>query len=190
MQDDAREAVVRPFVSAINQVVREEVTVEQREEARPVSQTRAFVWSKDICEGAKTVFNLVPIDSALEAELVRFMDGADDVAAYAKNTKKLGLTIDYQSSKGHFRLYEPDFVVRLANGDHWLVETKGLEDLEVARKDARARIWCRDASELTANSALPQKWQYSKVMEMTFYSHRGRTFDGLARHALEAAGRD
>jgi len=188
MQDDAREAVVRPFVSAINQVVRQEVTVELREEARPVSQTRAFVWSKDVCEGAKTVFNLVPVDSALEAELVRFMDGADDVAAYAKNTKKLGLTIDYQSSKGHFRLYEPDFVVRLTNGDHWLVETKGLEDLEVALKDARARIWCRDASELTASSALPQKWQYSKVMETTFYSHRGRTFDGLVRHAQEAAG--
>ena len=57
----------------------------------------------------RTVFNLVPIDSALEGALVEFLDQADDVAAYAKNTKKLGLTVDYQSAKGHFRLYEPDF---------------------------------------------------------------------------------
>jgi len=186
MKDDAREAVVRPFVSAINQVVREEVPVELREAPRLVSQTRAFVWGKEVCEGTKTVFNLMPIDSALEGALVEFLDLADDVAAYAKNTKKLGLTIDYQSAKGHFRLYEPDFIVRLTSGDHWLVETKGLEDLEVARKDARAKIWCRDATELTAQTGTPQQWQYIKVMEGTFYSHRGRTFDGLARHAREA----
>ncbi len=188
MQDDARAAVVGPFVSAINRVVREEVPVELREPARPVAQTRAFVWGKEVCEGAKTVFNLVPVDSALESGLVEFMDGAEDVAAYAKNTKKLGLTIDYQSTKGHFRLYEPDFVVRLTNGDHWLIETKGLEDLEVARKDARARIWCRDATELTADTAHAQQWHYAKVMETLFRSHRGRSFAGLVRHVRESEG--
>lgn len=190
LQDDAREAVVRPFVDAINRVVRVEAPVELREPPRPVSETRAFVWGKAVCEGQKTVFNLVPVDSALEATLVVFLDQAEDVAAYAKNTKKLGLTIDYQSAKGHFRLYEPDFVVRLANGDHWLVETKGLEDLEVARKDARARVWCEDATELTSATDTPQRWQYLKVMEDLFYSHHGRTFARLARHAGVATATD
>ena len=188
MQDDAREAVVRPFVGAINQVTRTVAPVELREPSRPVSQTPAFVWGKDVCEGEKTVFNLVPSDSSLEAALVQFMDRAEDVAAYAKNTNKVGLTIDYQSEKGHFRLYQPDFLVRLGNGDHWLVETKGLEDLEVRRKDDRARIWCRDATDLTAATPAPQRWQYVKVAETVFHSHHGRAFAGLVRHALAAAG--
>lgn len=116
------------------------------------------------------------------------MDRAEDVAAYAKNTNKLGLTIDYQSEKGHFRLYQSDFLVRLTSGDHWLIETKGLEDLEVSRKDARARIWCRDATELTEGTATSQRWQYAKILEPTFKGHRGRTFDGLVRHVAAAAG--
>src|SRR5581483_726142 len=155
---------------------------ELRGEALRVSETRAFVWGKEVCDGRKTVFNLVPVDSALEAALVEFMDEAPDVAAYAKNARKL-LTIDYQSAKGHFRLYEPDFVVRLAGGEHWLVEMKGLEDVEVALKDNRARVWCRDATELTAHTATPQHWQYRKIMEGTFYSHRGHSFESLLRHA-------
>lgn len=188
MQDDARAAVVTPFVSAINQVTREEAPVEIREPSRPVSQTPAFVWGKDVCEGARTVFNLVPVDSSLESSLVEFMDRGDDVAAYAKNTNKLGLTIDYQSERGHFRLYQPDFVVRLKNGDHWLVETKGLQDLEVQRKDARATIWCRDATDLTAATPTPQQWQYIKILEGIFREHRGRSFEGLVRHAQAAGG--
>src|SRR5262249_44295026 len=91
MQNDARAAVVRPFVSATNPLPREEVPVELREPPRLVSQTPAFVWGKDVCEGQQTVFNLVPKDSDLEAALAAFMDRAADVAAYAKNTKKVGL---------------------------------------------------------------------------------------------------
>jgi type III restriction enzyme len=130
----------------------------------------------------------VPVDSSLEADLGAFMDDADDEAAYAKNTKKLGLAIDYQSATGLLRLYEPDFVVRLTNGDHWLVETKGLEDLDVARKDARAHIWCRDATDLTVATPTPQQWEYVKIMETVFRGHRGRSFEGLVRHAREATG--
>jgi len=186
IQDSAREQVVGAFTRAINAAVREETTVELREPSRPVSQTQAFVWAKLAIEGAKTVFNLVPVDSDLEAKLVTFLDRAEDVAAYAKNTNKLGLTIDYQSEKGHVRIYQPDFIIRLTNGDHWLVETKGLQDGEVARKDARARIWCRDATELTAITATPQTWRYAKVTQDTYLQHRGRTFAGLAAHALTA----
>jgi type III restriction enzyme len=190
MEDDARAAVVGPFVSAIHRVVREEVPVELREPPIPVSQTRAFVSSGRVCEGVKTVFNLVPIGprGGLEEAFVAFLDDAPDVAAYAKNTKKVGLAIDYQSSKGHFRLYEPDFIVRLNNGEHWLVETKGQEDAEVPLKDARARVWCRDATELTAATEAPQRWQYVKVAQATFESHHGRTFDSLVRHAAAWQG--
>lgn len=185
MQDDARAVVVGAFVSAINRVMRTETEVELRELPRPVSETQPFVTAGRTCEGIKTVFNVVPVGpkGGLEEDLVAFMDDAADVAAYAKNTKKVGVQLDYQSFKGHFRLYEPDFVVRLTNGDHWLVETKGLEDQEVPLKDARARVWCQDATELTEQAGAPQRWQYVKVPEAVFHSHHGRTFEGLARHA-------
>lgn len=190
MQDDARATVVTPFVAAINRAVKEEVDVQLRDtEPRPVSQTQAFIWTGETYEGKKTVFTLVPIPpkGGLERDFCAFLDDAPDVAAWAKNTKKLGLTLDYQSVKGHFRLYEPDFVVRLTNGDHWLVETKGQEDAEVARKDARARIWCRDATELTQTTDTPQRWQYVKIQQVTLYSHHGKTFVGLAAHADASA---
>jgi type III restriction enzyme len=67
------------------------------------------------------------------------------------------------------------------------VETKGLEDLEVARKDARARLWCADATELTASTERPQRWAYVKVLEETFRSHHGKRFTDLAAHALAAS---
>lgn len=187
MQDDAFESVTQAFARAINAATRSEAPVELRgEQAREVSQTAAFVWGKEVCTGVKTVFNLVPVDSGLEADLVAYLDAAPDVAAYAKNTNKVGLTIDYQSQKGHFRVYQPDFVVRLVDDSYWLVETKGLEDLEVARKDARARKWCADATELTASTDTPQRWQYVKVLEETFHSHHGKRFSELAAHALAA----
>jgi type III restriction enzyme len=187
LQDDAYESVTQAFARAINAATRTEATVELRaEQARLVSQTAAFVWGKQVCAGAKTVFNLVPVDSGLEADLVAYLDAAPDVAAYAKNTNKVGLTIDYQSQKGHFRLYQPDFVVRLTDDSYWLVETKGLEDLEVARKDARARQWCADASELTASTERPQRWQYVKVLEETFRARHSKRFDELAAHARAA----
>ena len=106
---------------------------------------------------------------------------------YAKNTKKVGLTIGYQSEKGHFRIYEPDFVVRLTNGDHRLIETKGLVDPEVLRKDARARVWCQVAADLTAISPTPQRWRYARINQSTFEDHRGNSFDSLVRHALVIA---
>jgi type III restriction enzyme len=46
------------------------------------------------------------------------------------------------------RYYYPDFVVRLVDGACLILETKGMEDIEVALKDHRARRWCRDASAL------------------------------------------
>jgi len=56
------------------------------------------------------------------------------------------------------RQYESDFVARAADGSHWLSETKGREDADVARKDVRAEKWCADVTTLTG-----QTWRYLKV---------------------------
>lgn len=72
------------------------------------------------------------------------------------------------------RYYYPDFVVRTKDG-MFVVETKGLEDLEVARKDERMKQWCKDASKLTG-----QNWQYLKVLEDDFKKYQFRDFENIA----------
>ena len=126
---------------------------------------------------------MVPCDSTYEAEFAAFLDHADDVVAYAKNAEHLHFFIEYIASGGGVRYYYPDFIVLARNGDMFLVETKGLEDIEVAIKDDRARKWCRDATDLTGHS-----WYYVKVPYETFRSSAVTTFDALYRLALAASG--
>jgi type III restriction enzyme len=176
-EGDARAAVTEAFRAAINE--RSVTTEDVKIEAPPlrVGATPAFLWSKQVTEGQKQVFNKVACDSGLEAAFAHFLDRAPDVVAYAKLTLNSRFSIEYLSSTGALRYYYPDFVVRLDDDTHAVVETKGLEDPEVARKDLRARRWCEDATRLTGN-----KWTYLKVPQAVFDASPAQTFDQLARH--------
>lgn len=61
----------------------------------------------------------------------------------------------------------------------FVVGTKGQEDLEVERKDRRARRWCADATSLTG-----QRWSFLKVPEAVFRGYQVHDFTQL--HALLA----
>ena len=71
------------------------------------------------------------------------------------------------------RYYFPDFIVR-AKDAMFVVETKGLEDLEVARKDERMKQWCKDASRASG-----QSWQYLKVLEDDFKRYQFKSFEDI-----------
>jgi type III restriction enzyme len=176
-EGDARAAVTEAFREAINQ--RSVTTEDVKVEAPPllVSSTPAFLWSKQVADGEKQVFNKVACDSGLESAFARFLDRASDVAGYAKLTLNSRFSIEYLSSTGALRYYYPDFVVRLADDNHLIVETKGLEDPEVARKDQRARRWCEDASRLTGDD-----WGYIKVPEKVFQASTASSMEQLIRH--------
>ena len=67
------------------------------------------------------------------------MDRSPAVAAWVKNDH-LGFVIMY-AHKGAVRKYSPDFIVRLNNGAHLILETKG-QDNELARsKREYLREW-------------------------------------------------
>jgi len=51
----------------------------------------------------------------------------------------------------NLRYYEPDFVAVTADGLQYIVETKGLEDVNVVNKDRAAHLWCENASALTGS---------------------------------------
>ena len=61
------------------------------------------------------------------------------VECYVRNDH-LGLGIPYEHD-GISHLYEPDFIVRLKNGVHLVLEIKGFEPDQVYAKHAAAKRW-------------------------------------------------
>lgn len=188
-RSDAKSAVFRAFVRAIRMRSIETRQVRATGETMRVSDTNGFEWSEAgnrmVYPGNKTVFNFAACDNGFEAQFAQFLDMAGDVAAYAKNTRQVHFVLEYQNSQNALRHYYTDFIVRLHNGDHWLVETKGMEDVEVPLKDARARQWCRDMTALTG-----VQWAYVKVPYSVFHQSTAHDFYELADEArvLQSAG--
>ena len=99
-----------------------------------------------------------------------------DVTAFAKLTLNSRFALEYISSTGALRYYYPDFVARLIDDTFLIIETKGLEDVEVTLKDRRARRWCSDATRLSG-----REWAYAKVPQNLFDAYSGGTVEGLRR---------
>ncbi len=181
-ENDAQALVAGAFRDAIRalSITEREPTIE--ETALRVSETPPFPWSRETVAGKRTVFNLTPVDSSLEARFAMFLDRAEDVTAWAKLTMNTRFALEYISAAGALRYYYPDFVMRLDDDSCLVVETKGQEDLDVALKDRRARRWCQDAARLSGRD-----WAYEKVPQKLFDRFDGDTVEGLRRF-LDASG--
>ena len=173
-EPEVQQAVYDVFSNAINKLTLVEQSVESGGGYLKASQANGFEWSGETYDGEKQIFNLVACDSGYEARFAHFLDKADDVIAYVKNNHYVHFQVEYLSYKGGMRYYYPDFVVRTRNG-MFVVETKGLEDLEVARKDERIKQWCKDASRVTG-----QPWRYLKVLEDDFKKYQFKDFEEIA----------
>ncbi len=60
------------------------------------------------------------------------------------------------------------------DGVHYLLETKGLEDINVVHKDRAAKLWAENATALTKTN-----WQYIKVLETKFKTLQPDTLGDL-----------
>jgi type III restriction enzyme len=154
---DAKTALFKVFVDAINKLSVIEEVVRPAGEVILVSEANPFPTTRPCVVAKKTVFDKVPCDSDLEREFTQWLDdGAEDVLAFAKNEIAVHFDMEYVSEKGGLRSYRPDFVVRTPEGSY-IVETKGWEDLEVARKDMRASQWCRGCNRVVRSAlAIPE----------------------------------
>ena len=160
---DAKQLLFRRFVIAIRDLAIVEREVESTGEHIRVSDTKPYAVTRKTVEADKTVFNRVPCDSKLEERFAEWLDArAGDVLAFAKNEPAVGFHVPYMSPSGGLRFYRPDFVARTADAAY-VLETKGLETIEVPRKDQRMAAWCRAASDLTG-----AHWRYLKVTESLF----------------------
>jgi len=175
---DAKQLLFTRFVTAIRElaiVEREEQLTDQRIR---VSETRPYPTTRPTLEAHRTVFNRVPCDSDLEHRFAGWLDArAADALAFAKNEQAVGFSVPYMSPSGGLRHYRPDFVVRTADA-RYVVETKGLETIEVPRKDQRMAAWCAAASALTRDD-----WRYLKVTEALFDFSEWESLAALERAA-------
>jgi type III restriction enzyme len=128
-----------------------------------LSGLEPFPWSQAAPPGRNTIFNKSPCDNQFEEDFARFLDKAKDVARFGKLPMNFGFTIPYTDQVGNLRHYYPDWAVVDSDGVHYLVETKGREDLDVRNKDRSAAVWAESATELTG-----VEWQYVKVLQKDF----------------------
>src|SRR5690606_16993407 len=114
-------------------------------------QTRPFiVKNQGYLMPKKSVFNRVIGDSQFELEFASFLENCSDVMSFAKNYLAVHFKLDYVNADGDIANYYPDFLVKLSPGRVVVVETKGLEDLDVPLKLQRLHQWCEDINALQA----------------------------------------
>ncbi len=165
---------VQTFKKALLNLTIEEQQPQLLEPARMLSSTPAFPWSRPVWEGRKCVLNLVPCGNLFERAFAKFLDGASDVAAFSKLPEVFGFAIEYTDPNMNLRSYYPDFVAIDEVGTRCLIETKGPETTEVARKDEAAQRWCEDATQLTR-----MHWRYLKVPQTQFEQSQAATLADL-----------
>ena len=130
----AAKTIIETFKQALNALtVRDKGDAEIRDRIK-LRATRPFVVKdQPYIIPKKSVFNRVVGDSGFELEFANFLEHCPDVASYAKNYLAVHFTLDYVNADGDISNYYPDFIVRLTDNRVVIVETKGLEDLDVPR---------------------------------------------------------
>jgi type III restriction enzyme len=159
----AQYVTVKTFATVLRALVVEKLSPRLENPGRPLSITEPFPFSRPTFEATKTVFNLVAADNDFERQFAQFLQDAGDVRSFAKLPRRFGFAIEYTDSATNLRYYEPDFVAVDCDGRHYLIETKGQENIDVAYKDRAATIWCENATLLTDVT-----WTYMKVPQVEF----------------------
>ncbi|WP_446787545.1 DEAD/DEAH box helicase family protein [Macellibacteroides fermentans] len=173
---EATKTIIQTFKKKIN-----ELTVQDKGEAEirdyiQVSKCRPFV-AKDqgYMVPKKSVFNKVIGDSQLELDFASFLENCDDIISYVKNYFAVHFKIDYVNSTGDISNYYPDFIIKKTIDEIYIVETKGLEDLDVPLKIKRLDQWCKDINSRQQNI----KFDWVFVEQEEFEKYRPSSFEEL-----------
>ena len=136
---------------------------------RPPRKQQGYIVPK------KSVFNRIIGDSPLEMEFAAFLENCPDIISYIKNYLAVQFKIDYVNAKGEISNYLPDFIVKESPAKFFVVETKGLEDLDVPLKMQRLKQWCADV-----NSGQNRvRYDFVFVDEHSFKRYKPKTFQAL-----------
>lgn len=113
-------------------------------------------WTSKPCENLlRSHINFTVIDSDLELLEARKVDESGEVVSFVKNDH-LGFAILY-NYQGVIRKYYPDFIIKLTNGTHLVLETKGQDNDQHRTKRAFLDEWCRAVNQHGGFG----KWQWA-----------------------------
>jgi type III restriction enzyme len=178
----ATKTVLETFKKAINALtVQDKGDAEIRDNIK-LLQTRPFV-TKDQAYliPKKSVFNKIIGDSHFELQFASFLESCSDVVSYAKNYFAVHFKLDYVNNDGDISNYYPDFFVKLSKTQIVIVETKGLEDLDVPLKMKRLRQWCEDINRVQSDV----KYNFAYVDQESFEKYRPNSFKQLLLSFIE-----
>jgi len=135
--------------------------------------------SRPVVPLTKSHLNYAPILSDWERQAIDILEESDAVKSYTPNMRKLGFQIhyDYQDAICH---YEPDFVVKLANGTMLILEIKGKagelhEPDRVNAKSQAAKKWVKAVNNATRYGT----WEFQICREIPSLSAKLAAWAGI-----------
>lgn len=179
---EACRTIIETFKRAIN-----DLTVQDKGDAEirdyiKLRKTRPFVVKEQgYLVPKKSIFNKVIGDSHLELRFASFLEECTDIISYAKNYFAVNFKLDFINSDGDISNYYPDFLVKKSANEIYIVETKGLEDLDVPLKTARLKQWCEDVNK----SSSEIKYDFVYVDEDSFNKYKPTSFEALIQQFRE-----
>lgn len=175
---EASKTIIETFKKKINALTVQDKGVAEIKDRIKLRQTRPFVVrDQGFLVPQKSLFNKVIGDSHLELLFASFLEKCPDVMAYAKNYFAVHFKLDYVQSDGSPSDFYPDFIVRTEDHKLYIVETKGLEDLDVPLKMARLKQWCEDINSLQKEI----RFDFVFVEEEGFNRYKPETFQELLK---------
>ena len=151
-QDDSKRKIL--IILNMNKIVQHiwsEIRSENTEKLTPVfdkekpirstQDIRTWYTSKPFEWTDKSHISHCVYDSGWEAGDAYYFERSDLVQSFVKNDH-LGLTIIYNHN-GVIRKYYPDFILRLANDNHMVLETKGIDSQQNQTKREYLNEWTK-----------------------------------------------
>lgn len=93
----------------------------------------------------------------------------------------MNFRIDYVNSHGDISNYYPDFIVKKSDSEYFVVETKGLEDLDVPLKMERLKLWYEDINQQQNE----KRFDFVFVDEAGFQKYKPASFEQLVANFRE-----
>jgi type III restriction enzyme len=172
----ATKTIIETFKKGINDLtVLDKGDAEVRDTIRLRNVRPFVVKNKEYLVPKKSVFNRIIGDSHFELEFAAFLENCPDVVSFAKNYLAVHFKLDYVNADGDISNYYPDFFVKLSDKQVVIVETKGLENLDVPKKMMRLKLWCEDINRVQADV----EYDFVFVDEEGFRKYQPKTFRQL-----------
>jgi type III restriction enzyme len=178
----ATKTIIETFKKEINALtVQDKGSAEIRDSIK-LRHTRPFVTKeREYLIPKKSVFNKIIGDSHFELVFAAFLENCEDVVSFSKNYLGVHFSVDYVNADGNISNYYPDFFVKLSENEIYIVETKGLEDLDVPLKMERLKLWCEDINKIQSQV----KFDFVFVDQASFENYQVKTFKDLLENFKE-----